>query len=497
MTLGYLRRYGLLLLVVIMGGMAGGIASGVIGEVQIAVAEPHTMRGPEVVDMVPGLQTSSTQTVTTYLPVVQQYWNSAPSIFGVQHYGALQNGLPLSHTVDLGISWIRIPFHWDDIEPVNTTPDHYDWSKLDTIVSNAREQGLHLILTLADQPEWAAEYAMGPVYDFADLAEFMGAVVERYDGDGFSDVPGSFTVRYFEIYNEPDNTDHWHAEHGGWGLWGENGADYAGLMKQLRAVMLAASPDAKLVFGGIALDWFVEDGGVFDPDFLDDVLSACQGETCFDVMNFHYYPVFEETWSAYGPGIVGKTIYVRQKMEQYGFADRPLICTEAGWESGSSWGSDELQSRYPAKLYARAMSMDLETVVWFMISDGGVLGLPGLLNSNYNPKESYYAYQFMTTMLEGAQYVRPLSLNETGSELIEGYVFTRRSKRMDIVWTNDDTPYVEEDDPLVPYRVSASTVRVSDKFGNSFITSDWEDGIQDGRLTILAGGSPLYLEYNP
>ncbi len=38
----------------------------------------------------------------------------------------------------------------------------------------------------------------------SELAEYLGAVVERFDGDGFHDAPGAPEVHYFELYNEPD-----------------------------------------------------------------------------------------------------------------------------------------------------------------------------------------------------------------------------------------------------------------------------------------------------
>ena len=195
---------------------------------------------------------------------------------------------------------------------------------------------------------------------------------------------------------------------------------------------------------------------------------------------------------------MGKTNYVREQLRHYGFGDVPVICSEAGWESASWWGSTELQSRYPAILYSRAMSADLDAVVWFMIHDGKVDGAPGLLDIYYQPKPAYWAYRTMTSMLSFRTYLRPLSLAETGSEQIEGYVFLRGATRMDVVWVNDVKPLDPSTDaPSFPLVISAQRLRVTDKYGVTYLAGDIDDGVLDGRVEISVDGSPLYLEYNP
>lgn len=447
---------------------------------------------------------STTETYTLYLPLAARCYNNTVPPFGVQFYGALNDSQGLDQIADAGARWIRVPFSWKSIEPSNTTPEN-DWSSLDTSVINATEEGIQLILTLGGQPSWAAIYAQGPVTDTDDILEFMGSVVERYDGDGVDDAPGSPQVTYFELYNEPDNGDPGHARDGGWGCWGDfdndapgcgNAEDYATLLQTLYPVVKDANPQAKLVFGGMALDWFPPIGP-FDPNFLDNVLAACQGQNCFDVMNFHYYPPFRSHWESYGAGIIGKASYVQQKLAEHGFTDTPAICTETSWCSNCAWGSDELQSRYAVKGYVRGMAADLDVVTWFWARDGGSDGQPGLLDDDLQPKNSYWAFQEMTTMLENAIYQRPLTSSETGNEQIEGYVFQTCGGRLDVVWAEDDTPYNAEDDPVLALTVEANSLRVVDKFGNGIEYRDEEDGMVDGKITVQVGGSPLYLEYDP
>jgi streptogramin lyase len=431
-----------------------------------------------------------------YLPLTLRCWHDSVATCGVQFYSSLNAHDGFHEIADAGARWIRRPLSWESIEPDDTTPDNYNWANLDATVNSAVQREVNLILTLSGQPSWAATYPAGPVTDTADIIEFVGAVVERYDADGTDDAPGSPPVRHFELYNEPDNADVAHAATGGWGYWGHNGSGYAELLQELHPVIKGASPHANLVFGGISLDYF-EPGGVFDPQFLDDVLAACQGNDCFDVMNFHYYPYFRSRWEPYDVDIIGKTDYVRQKLAAYGFGGTPVVCTETSWPSNATWGNHELQSRYVIKGYARSKAADLEAWIWYAVRDIDS-SHPGLLDNELFPKPSYTAYETMTTMLDKTIYHRPLTLAETGSSQIEGYMFQKAcGGRIDVVWTEDSTWFNADDDPLIPMTVQAGTLRVVDKLGNETWAGDGNDGAIDGQITVVVGGSPLYLEYNP
>ena len=447
---------------------------------------------------------SSTGPYTVYLPYLARCCTGETPPFGVQFYGALDRNNGFGEIADAGASWVRVPISWQRIEPSNTTPENYNWSGLDASVSNAAGEGVKLILTLAGQPSWVAVYAQGPVTDTADIEEFLGAVVERYDGDGVDDAPGSPKATHFELYNEPDNGNPGHAEHGGWGCWGDSdndtpgcgdAEDYAALLQLLYPVVKEGNPRAELVFGGLALDWFAP-AGPFDPHFLDSVLAACQGEDCFDVMNFHYYPPFRSNWESYGTAIIGKANYVRDRLISYGREDTPIICTETNWDSAASWGSDELQSRYVVKAYVRGTAAGLDTVVWFWARDREAGGGPGLLDVSLQPKDSYRAFERLTTTMRGTVYRRRLTAEETGDERIEGYVFDTCRGRLDVVWTEDDTHYVTGDDPVLPLTVGAKTVRVVGRLGGETTYHDAQDGDIDGQTTVWVGGSPVYLAYD-
>ena len=429
-----------------------------------------------------------------FLPTVFRNYNSNIPSFGAQFFSWEE--ISLNSAAEAGMTWIRMPIAWSSIEPIFTTPRTYYWSELDNVVTQAGQKGIHLILTISGQPPWAATYPMGPLHDANDLLEFAGALVERYDGDGISDAPGSPVVHDFELYNEPDNTDVAHAITGGWGLWGHNGAGYAQLLQALYPVIKAANHRANLVMGGLALDGFEDEGGVFDRQFLDDVLQACRGKQCFDTANFHYYPVFRARWEPNGRDLIGKANYVKQRLTAYGFTNVKIICTELSWGSKpptdpADWTSPELQDRYVVKAFVRGMASGLESLTWYAMKETGEAYLPGLLQVNNQPKSSYWVYQKMTALLAGAEYQRSLAQAETGSSQIEGYVFTAgNGHRLDVVWTEDQTYFNSGDDPQLPLVVNARQLRLVGKYGNE----TWLNSAT-GRITVVVRGSPLYLEY--
>ena len=194
-------------------------------------------------------------TNTTYLPFVA---NTQPLLpFGVQVYSSIGPGTPaLQSAIDVNTTWIRRPISWADIEPTDTTPENFNWTSTDVMFLAAWSNNKKVLATIGFNPSWAAPHGGAPVYPAFenDWLEFVGALVERYDRDGFNDAPGSPMVEHWEFYNEPDNTNPLASD--GFGLWGFQGADYATMLGKTQSVVKAANPNAQILFGGVAHDSF-------------------------------------------------------------------------------------------------------------------------------------------------------------------------------------------------------------------------------------------------
>lgn len=440
-----------------------------------------------------------TSVYSLYLPLVHHLYDSRVRLFGVQVWAEIDSPQARDYMRQAGVRWFRTTISWAEIEPSPAPPSQYNWLTTDERITTMVQAGFNPILTLSDNPSWAAALPGGPVTNTQDLVEFMSTLVERYDGDGYDDAPGSPIVRYWEFYNEPDNTDYgWHCFYGGLGCFGNDPETYAQELAAIYPAMQAASSDAQLVFGGLAMDNYP----LFNPNFLDQVLAACTGP-CFDIMNFHYYPFFRWSggWEVYGRDIIGKATAVRNKLALYGY-NRPVIVTEASWPGATDWGSSELQARYVPKLYARGMAADLGMLIWYRAVDetcDPVSFMSGLLTCNFDPKPSHTAYSVFTAKLGRADYVGVVNQSDP---LIESYQFrvpeASGMRRIDITWVDctDLDNCVSGVTPPRTYRVAATQVRIIDKFGNAIVVHDCDDGVCDGYVTRqLTDQNPIYVEY--
>ncbi|HXF61077.1 MAG TPA: cellulase family glycosylhydrolase [Caldilineaceae bacterium] len=426
------------------------------------------------------------------------------TIFGLQVYGSSgRNASYFSTLQNSGASWVRVPVMWEDIEPNDVTPSQYQWAAVDNALLGARDACLNLIATIDHAPGWAAFYPRAPLFAHAygDFAEFVGALVERYDGDGVSDSPYGMVVNHWEFYNEPDLGP----QPSGATAWGNAGAQYAQMLRTIYPVVKAANPQAQVVFGGIAYDFFDVNDGPFVQSFLEDVLKAGGGDY-FDIMNFHYYPAFRKAWYRYensaneGTGLVGKTTAIRELLHQYGL-NKPVVITEAGWHNNDHEelpSSDEDQSRYVVQFFAQSKALDLEFMIWWMLSDpvGEYQYATGLVTDTNPPiaKPAYKVYQVAAARLGYAEYSGTLTVAETKNEKVEVHRFTdpHTKKVFYVAWLNPISA-----NGSTSISLSGETARVYDKIGILIATKqDAEDGANDGKVTVQVGGSPVYIVIN-
>jgi hypothetical protein len=275
------------------------------------------------------------------------------------------------------------------------------------------------------------------------------------------------------------------------------GDQYAHMLAAIYPVVKAANPNAQVVFGGLAYDWFEDQGGPFRRRFLDDVLAA-GGGNAFDVMNFHSYPQFASNWTAKGgPGLYEKALVIRHTLQTYGL-NKPLMITETGdYNNGDPLlaGSDENQVRNVVKLYTQSLAAGIQATIWFLLYDlDDDYALPSGLLTNGDPptvKPAYVVYQNAAKALSTVQFERSLTPAETKVDNMEAYRFREAP--------NQHMLYVAWLDPIdasgqAPLRLSAPQATVRDLFGQAHVVNDRDDGKQDGRVTIQISGRPVYIE---
>jgi len=430
------------------------------------------------------------ETTALFLPMaLHDYQHERTNVFGFQVSEVRFRDPAMIRAVrSTGADWWRTFVFWDEIEPQRTRPPTYDWRFYDKLILTASDLGLEVIAEIQGNPKWVAAYPGGPPDDLDALAQFVAAAVERYDGDGYRDAPGSPRVRYWELYNEPDNADPTLAIDGrGWGFWGHRGDEYARMLQRVYPALKIANPNARVVFGGMAYDAFLPDNGPFDPEFLDDALAAGAGEY-FDVMNFHFYPLFAPQWQDHGIGIIGKTEAVRAKLAEHG-VEKPIMVTEAGsWSDASPPyppTTPEEQARYVAKLHARSLVAGLTVAIWFQFDDVAGTDDParGLLDRHLRRKPAYAAYELTAELLDGVVPDRSArDLSAPG----EVYWFRRGMSRIAVAWTNDGA--------IETLSVQAPAARRTRILGVSHVVRDVADGVIDGVTHVPYGSEPVFVE---
>jgi hypothetical protein len=206
-------------------------------------------------------------------------------------------------------------------------------------------------------------------------------------------------------------------------------------------------------------------------------------------MNFHYYPPFAPGWAPYGPGLSGKANYIRSKLQSYGWGNKPMIVTEAGWHSENYWiypSTPEIQSQYVIKLFTQSLASRLDLMIWWTWKDpGGGAGPNGLITQSLQRKPSFTAFKVGAEKLNWAQsaFQRSLTTAELGNSNLEGYVFTSLTtqKPLYVLWSNDGVSRV--------VTLPASQVRVIDMYGN---VSGIVNG--GGSVKVTVGSNPTYVE---
>ncbi|MDI9546982.1 MAG: cellulase family glycosylhydrolase [Chloroflexota bacterium] len=464
---------------------------------------------------------------TLYLPTVSKrcsFSAASASIFGVQMYGATGAGTTYhSALIDSGAEWVRVPIEWDAVEPTNLQPANYRWQSADAAVAAASASCKNLIVTLRSAPSWAATYPNSRIKldQLGEFAQFVRATVERYDGDGINDAPGSPVVTYWELYNEPDASfdfvpEDWHRG------WGEFGAEYAQMLSVAYPAIKQANPKAQVLFGGIAYDNFVDDGGNFIEEFLDDVLAA-GGGAHFDIMNIHSYPAFGGYWvrrmdpscvkngTCFGPGVVEKVTYVHDKLGDYGLT-KPIMITESGWHSDNppdQPSSPEMQARYVLEIFTQSKAAGVLNTIYFALTDpgGGYPHENGLVSASTPPqrKPAFTAYQVAVDWLAPARFVRRLPAAELKAKAMDAYQFFHPSRghTFYVAWLNpaklgldlDGNGTLEENkgevkDNQETIRLPGTTANVYNIYGTLLETVN----SNDGNVRILIGGQPRIIE---
>ncbi|MBI4860992.1 MAG: hypothetical protein HY815_12165 [Candidatus Riflebacteria bacterium] len=366
---------------------------------------------------------------------------SAGSIFGIHDptvpdrpvagpplFGKLPAGVDLPADVAAaGARWVRYcgssSLIWELVEPRKGT---YDWTRTDHIFGEGRKAALNPVVVVNSNNEWdRPNRVTGPKGDIVPrttLPRDMGAylaflkkAVERYDGDGIDDAPGSPVVRYWEIQNEVDLKM----------SWMDTPENYALLLAESYRVIKEASQEAVVLCSAASGPDPREPKFGF-PEFFVRVFAALAkarknpAERFFDVSSFHVYNEHATVF----PLLSRHVALLRQELDRWGYGDVPLWLTETSTHSDRPSDAPADIPAHPeaeqaadvVKIYVGCAAVNVPKVFWVTLTEwagfggepGGYWDHVGLINNptldgKSHKKLAYFTFRRLSEAIGGGR----------------------------------------------------------------------------------------------
>jgi hypothetical protein len=413
---------------------------------------------------------------------------------------------------EAGVIWAREELSWANLEPHEKGVMNYQY--YDERVLQLADAGYGIVGAVQTTPGWArvddcasregrhADYWCPPA-NAQDFGDFMGTLVEHYDGDGLGDAPGSPRIAVWQIWNEPSTR----------GTWPGSAAKYGALLAEGYAAAKAADPSALVLTGGV----YLYDGMGTDPNdglpFLNAAFAAVPAAaSSFDGLAIHPYmptaapdaPIIFSTITMWG-----RIETAQNWLQQHGGA-RPLWITEVGWSTcqpaeagcnGDVAKNEEQQANYMVRTHALALAQGVEHVSYFQLEDkfdgdsGVFWGQASILDTDgtgYRQKPAYQAYRVLTQQLGGMRFSgfgthntfaynptieNPYDLYHLRFENGEGVL-------LDVLWKNAGTEQI--------------TFRPAPGYTAEWITRDGNATAVNGpSVSLTVSEQPIYVRQRP
>ncbi|MCB0211313.1 MAG: O-antigen ligase family protein [Anaerolineae bacterium] len=275
-----------------------------------------------------------------------------------------------------GLTWLRQPISWAEIEP---QPGQFNWQSIDRVIDSIQLTNplsnqpttqptsqpttqlpnppptFHLIAVLQDTPAWAraADTTRStPPAEYSDFGNFARAFATRY-GD---------RIDHYQIWHQPNLSD----------FWGDTFVDaaaYADLLREATLNIRDTDPDAIILTAALAAT--SEDGplNLNELTYLDHLYQA-KANRWFDVVAIQPFGLWTKPLDAPAPDQLNfrRAELIRQVMLNHGDIDTPLWATGFGWVAlpadwagqPSPWSYDQASVQAPRT----AMAIDHARQHW-------------------------------------------------------------------------------------------------------------------------------------
>jgi hypothetical protein len=338
-----------------------------------------------------------------------------------------------------GISYNRTiagkggPFAWKYME---LKRGEYSFSMADTFMRQIQKSGVNLVVVLStSNTNFRTKRVLYKQKDFTKphdpkaFEEYVEAVVERYDGDGFRDMPGlRYPVKYWEIGNEPEAPFEY------------NGKNFLEVLRSGFRAVKKADPGSRVLMCATNI-------GAMGPSprdrivmrFWTDVLEG-GGMDCFDILSVHSPIEIDLTRTT------GLSDFWRERLQQAG---KKAWITEYGFYTGVVemedlldpgcknvfvGGNEAETSANFMKSTAIYFASGYEKVFWtfFYAKEMDWMEHAALVKNDGKPRPVYYTQKLLASKLDGFTSAREVSCGL--------YQFTVKGKSVYIAWGDGYLP---------------------------------------------------------
>jgi len=365
---------------------------------------------------------------------------------------------------DLGGRWIRLGgtngLAWDLIEKQEGV---YDWDKTDALFGDAYMNNIRMnIIALSMHRDFNPKSANGRMCPPTPQAmnkylTFLKAAVERYDGDGIDDAPGSPVVDVWEIDNELSCT------------WGDTLENYAELLKRSYGAIKLASPNARVAFAGLAAPNAVDTHFIPVLNNLDDFADPPYFDICslhwsgqYEVSNYKMIRKGNPPIDYLLPDVIAG---MKAEITTRGYGDIPIWISEMsdydGEPDGRTLHSEAEHATELLKRYVYSLANGVEKILWVTLTEwndfnnsgqpGGYFDSSGLIHNPLNDgkdwkKLAYYTYKKTVELLEGSDW-NAIEVMSEGADDVYIYKFVKDTEPVWVAWWDyfDDPAYQESD----------------------------------------------------
>jgi len=426
---------------------------------------------------------------------------------------------------DIGAKTARIsPYGgliWDLIEKEKGS---YDWAASDYVVSAGSAAGIALFVGVGVQNrlEGTAPGSVVLPKDMEWFLQFLRSAVERYDGDGIDDAPGSPKIGAVQIGNEMD----------GPAFWQDTPENYALLLKKSYQTIKEAAPDMQVAIGGAATPEGYR-------EFYKPMLAEL--DRIKDHSGDHYLDIFDLHWSGQFAGdddydaislptgtyeLKAFIADIRSDLAAIGQVNVPFYITEMSDYSDTPAGYASSTETYHAsaviKRYVYALAAGIEKIFWAQMfeehnaggEENGYFDNVGLINNPLNAdgyshrKLAYYSYKKMVETLEGSDWKNIQTVQDAGN--VRMYGFVKNGKTVYAGWWDylRDPGYAPGTTKQITItNVQGASMKITEAVPNASSGLDVTDyaaaftsatlPVSSGSVTLSLGERPVFMEVLP